>query len=225
MPDDAEVLAAWRANAEPWTAAVREARIESRRLATDAAVVDAVLRRAPASALDLGCGEGWLVRALASRGVRALGVDAVPALVERARAAGGGEFRVASYEAIAAGALDDVRVDVAVANFALIGGDAVDALVGRVPALLAPGGAFVVQTLHPVVATGDAPYADGWRPGSWAGIDGAFGDPAPWYFRTVESWVRLFVASGFRVAELREPTHPRTGKPASILFVLAADGR
>ncbi len=219
--DDAEVLAAWRSSADPWTAAVRDGRIESRRLVTDRAVVDAVMVRAPRTALDLGCGEGWLARALAERGVRVTGVDAVPALVEAARQRGGGDFRVASYEEVAAGAID-VRVDVVVANFALIGGGAVDAVVARAPALLAPGGALVVQTLHPLVAVGDGPYADGWRPGSWAGFGPEFTHPAPWYFRTLESWVRLLTGSGLRLVDLREPVHPATGRPASVILVAAA---
>lgn len=222
-PNDAQVIRAWHANAAPWTAAVRDGRIESRRLVTDAAIVDAVMARAPRTALDLGCGEGWLARALAERGVAVTGVDAVPALVAQAAAAGGGTFRVASYEAIAAGALAPLRVDVAVANFALIGREAVDALVGAVPALLTPGGAFIVQTLHPLQATGDLPYADGWRPGSWAGFDATFRDPAPWYFRTLASWVQLLAAHGLRLAALHEPVHPGTGRPASVLFVATAD--
>jgi hypothetical protein len=151
-------------------------------------------------------------------------VDAVPALVERARHAGGGDFRVASYEAIAAGALELV-VDVAVANFALIGRESVDALVRRVPALLAPGGALVVQTLHPLIAVGDGPYRDGWRPGSWAGFGAEFSDPAPWYFRTTESWVRLLAESGLRLRALHEPLHPATHRPASVIFVAESSGQ
>ena len=221
---DEKVLDSWNTNATPWTAAVREQRIESRKLVTDLAVVDAVTSRRPASVLDLGCGEGWLVRALAKGGIpTVMGVDAVPALIDQARAAGGGEFRVASYEAIARGDLD-VTVDVVVANFALIGKDAVDALIRSVPRLLTPGGSLVVQTLHPVVATGDLPYKDGWRAGSWAGFSDDFTDPAPWYFRTLESWVHLLVTSGFTLVEIREPMHPMTGKPASVVFVAQAAG-
>src|SRR5215207_9655061 len=182
---DAKIIESWHTNATPWTAAVREQRIESRKLVTDRAIVDAVMSRRPASVLDIGCGEGWLVRALVAQGVtRAYGVDVVPALIERARAAGGGDFRVASYEAIARGDLD-LTVDVAVANFALIGKEAVDGLIATIPALLRPGGALVIQTLHPLVACGDQPYMDGWRTGSWAGFSEDFSDPAPWYFRTL----------------------------------------
>lgn len=221
---DAKVVESWQRNAAPWTAAVRESRIESRTLVTNQAIVDAVLSRRPKSVLDIGCGEGWLVRALAAHGIRATGTDVVPDLIDRATRAGGGDFRVASYEMIAAGELNIGTVDVAVANFALIGKESVEALIRRVPALLSATGALVIQTLHPVVACGDLPYADGWRPGSWAGFSAEFSDPAPWYFRTVESWVKLLVDSGLRVVEVREPLHPTLQKPASVIFVATAAG-
>ena len=221
---DDKIIESWHKNATPWTAAVREQRIESRRLVTDAAIIDAVMHRRPRSVLDIGCGEGWLVRALAGRGVeRVVGVDVVPALVEQAREHGGGDFRVASYEAIARGELE-VSVDVAVANFALIGKDAVDALVRAVPSLLTPAGSLVIQTLHPLVACGDLPYEDGWRTGSWAGFSEDFTDPAPWYFRTTESWIRLLVGAGLHLVEMREPVHPNTRKPASVIFTARVAG-
>jgi 2-polyprenyl-3-methyl-5-hydroxy-6-metoxy-1,4-benzoquinol methylase len=216
---DEKIIDSWHTNATPWTAAVRDKRIESRKLVTDQAIIDAVMSRRPKSVLDIGCGEGWLSRALAERGVeRTVGVDVVPTLVEQARRAGGGEFRVASYEGIAAGELD-LRVDVAVANFALIGKDAVDALIRKSPSLLEPGGALIIQTLHPGVAGGDQPYQDGWRTGSWAGFSDDFSDPAPWYFRTLATWVELIASSGLRLMEMREPMHPTTGQPASVIFI------
>jgi cyclopropane fatty-acyl-phospholipid synthase-like methyltransferase len=220
---DAKIVDSWRKNAAPWTNAVRESHIESRTLVTNQAIVDAVLGRAPNVVLDIGCGEGWLVRALATHGIRAIGVDVVPALIEQAIRAGGGEFHVASYAALAEGELR-IRVDVAVANFALLGKDSVDDLIHRAPALLNEGGALIVQTLHPLVATGDHPYRDGWRTGSWAGFGTEFTDPAPWYFRTLESWMKLFGESGFRVLEVREPLHPTTQKPASALFIAEVSG-
>ena len=215
---DAKIVDSWHHNAAPWTAAVREGRIESRSLVTNRAIIETVLRRSPTSVLDIGCGEGWLVRELAAHGIRAIGVDVVPELIEQATRAGGGEFRVASYESIAEGHLH-LTVDVAVANFALLGKDSVNNLIRQAPALLTRGGALIVQTLHPVVATGDLSYEDGWRSGSWAGFSPDFTDPAPWYFRTLESWVGLFAESGFRLSELREPLHPVTRKPASVIFV------
>jgi hypothetical protein len=81
----------------------------------------------------------------------------------------------------------------------------------------------VIQTLHPRSACGDAPYADGWRDGSWAGIDGDFGDPAPWYFRTLEGWLGLLAECGFEQVQVREPLYPDTGRPASVLFIATTD--
>jgi len=220
---DAKVIDSWRTNAAPWSEAVRGQRIESRRLVTDRAAIDAVVSVTPRTVLDLGCGEGWLARALSERGMMVTGVDAVPALIQTAQKAGGGEFRVASYEDITGGMLRE-RFDAVVANFSLIGGPAVDALIEYVPNLLTPGGHLVIQTLHPVAACGELPYADGWRPGSWAGFSDDFTDPAPWYFRTMESWDRLLARSGLRLTERREPVNPGTGKPASVVFMARVAG-
>jgi len=215
---DARIVDSWRKNASPWTTAVRENQIASRALVTNKAIVDAVLSRSPRTVLDIGCGEGWLARALAEHGVSAVGVDVVPALIEQARKAGGGEFRISSYEDIAAGRLD-VRVDLVVANFSLIGKESVEGVIRRAPSLLNSRGSLVIQTLHPVASCGDESYADGWRTGSWAGFSEEFSDPAPWYFRTMESWEVLLADSGFRILETREPVHPETGKPASVIFI------
>ncbi|WP_404612217.1 class I SAM-dependent methyltransferase [Rhodanobacter hydrolyticus] len=216
---EALILDAWRANARAWECAVREGSIESRKLVTDRAIIDAVLARSPRTAIDVGCGEGWLARALAEKDVQVLGTDAVPALVEAARAKGGGDFRVMSYEAIASGALDQ-RADAVICNFSLLGGASVDALLAAVPRLLELGGALIVQTLHPAMA--GEPYADGWREGSWVGCGEGFGQAAPWYFRTLGTWVAAFERAGLDLVQLVEPLHPDTGRPASAIFVAVA---
>ena len=192
---DEKIIASWGKNTTPWVAAVRNGEIDSRLLVTNRAIVDAVRSLSPATGLDIGCGEGWLVRALD-------GVD----------------FRVMSYEDIAGGQLD-LQVDVAVCNFSLLGDDSVAGLFRAAPTYLKPGGTLVVQTMHPVVACGDAPYIDGWREGSWDGFNEGFTDPPPWYFRTLASWVRLFSDHGLQLRELREPLHPNTGKPASLILM------
>ena len=214
--NDEQVVDAWSRNSAPWITAVREREIASRALVTDAAIVEAVRARRPRTGLDLGCGEGWLVRALPE--VEMVGVDAIDGLVQAARLAGGGEFRTMSYEAIAAGALE-LAVDVAVCNFSLIGNEAVAALIKAAPTYLRPGGSLIVQTVHPLAACGDAPYVDGWREGSWAGFSKAFADAPPWYFRTIASWIALLTDNGLRLAQMREPVHPETGKPVSLILV------
>ena len=190
--------------------------IESRRLVTNQAIIDAVRSCAPRTGIDIGCGEGWLARSL--DGIDMIGVDVAPGLIEQARKAGGGDFRVMSYEQLAAGALK-VAVDVAVCNFSLIGKESVEGVFGAARSFLKPHGKMIVQTLHPLMACGDAPYRDGWREGSWAGFSTNFTDPPPWYFRTIESWIALYVRNGLRLLDVREPVHPVTGKPVSILLI------
>lgn len=215
---DAKIVDSWRKNAAPWTAAIRDEQIESRKLITNSAIIEAVLSRAPRTALDIGCGEGWLAHRLADQGVAVLGTDVVPELIAQAQESGKGRFQVVSYEEMAQGKITE-KFDVAVCNFALLGKESVDSLFRVVPALLSKGGAFIVQTIHPVVGCGDLPYVDGWRQGSWAGFSSDFTDPAPWYFRTVETWVKLFTSNGLAIREIREPVHPTTQKAASIIFV------
>lgn len=216
--DDAQIVQSWEVNASAWTAAVRGGQIESRQQVTDAAIVDAVLSRSPRSVLDIGCGEGWLARELAARNIRTTGIDVVPELVEAARRAGGGDFHVASYEELAAGKFE-MQTDVVVCNFSLLGRESVESLVRTAPSFLGTKGSFIVQTLHPVMSCGDLPYRDGWWEGSWAGFGPEFTDPAPWYFRTLESWTKLFTDCGLRLLEMREPLHPESRKPASVIFI------
>jgi 2-polyprenyl-3-methyl-5-hydroxy-6-metoxy-1,4-benzoquinol methylase len=211
------ILDCWHQNAEPWVEAIRNEEIASRVLATNLAVESAILATRPASVIDVGCGEGWLVRRLLALGVAARGLDVIPALVASANAQGG-EFAVASYADIAQGRVA-WRADTVSCNFALIGQESTEELLRGVGTLLHPGGRFVVQTLHPVEACGALPYQDGWRQGSWDGFNQRFVNAAPWYFRTLESWRTLFTTCGLRLLSEHWPVHPRSGRPASVVFV------
>ena len=120
---------------------------------------------------------------------------------------------------VAEGTLD-ARADAVICNFSLIGEASVEALLRAVPGLLTPGGALLIQTLHPWTACGDAAYRDGWREGSWAGCGEGFGDAAPWYFRTMAGWLASFAAAELDLRALHEPLHPHTGQPVSVIFEL-----
>ena len=215
---DARILESWIDNARPWTNAVRAQQIESRRRVTDRAIIEAILGCEPASVLDVGCGEGWLARELCAHGIEVVGIDAVAELIDEARAAGGGDFHVASYDDIVSGAFT-VCVDALVCNFSLLGRESVDALIAHCAKLLSADGVLIVQSLHPRVACGDEPYVDGWRAGSWSGFGAQFRNPAPWYFRTLDSWRALFARGGFASIETYEPIHPDTQQAVSVIFV------
>ena len=216
---EAAIISSWQKNVDAWTRAVRQSEIASRVAVTDAAIINAVVAQGPKSVLDLGCGEGWLVRALTGLGVAAEGVDGIAGLVERAREQGG-KFSLMAYQEFAQGAWRK-PVDCVVCNFALLGHQIVDDVLAAIPAALNTKGHCLIQTLHP--AFSGEPYCDGWREGSWSGFSEDFCDPAPWYFRTLGSWLELFSASGFTLNEIIEPLNSQTSLPASIIFVLSPE--
>ncbi len=222
VDQEQQILDCWHQNADPWVDAVRNNEIASRVLATNRAIESAIVGTQPGSVIDVGCGEGWLVRRLLERGIAARGLDVVPALVASATRQGG-EFAVACYDDIARSAVN-WRADMVSCNFALIGKESSEQLLRGVTSLLNPGGHFIVQTLHPVEACGTLAYEDGWRQGSWDGFNQRFINAAPWYFRTLESWRALFAACGLQLVGEYWPIHPRTGRPASVVFCTTADG-
>jgi len=214
---ESTLLDSWHHNARAWIDAIRTGSIESRLKVTDQAILLAVLGRQPERVLDLGCGEGWLLRALADRAIDAVGVDGDVTLVEAARAAGSSTVHVASYEALAEATVDIGRdYNLICANFALLHQDIIP-LLAAMNALLAPGGTLVIQTLHPwAAAAGD--YQDGWREETFAGFKGQW-QPMPWYFRTLSSWFNALDMAGFTLIGLQEPQHPQSPVPQSLLLV------
>ena len=215
------VLPTWDANAEAWTRAVRDGRVESRSLATDGAIVDAVARRSPQRVLDVGCGEGWLCRALADRGIEVVGVDGSATLIESARAAGGADYVALSYQEIAddPSRVSDRAFDAIVFNFALLG-DPVAPLLRATRSLLQPDGVMVVQTIHPW-AVGVTPYADGWQTEDFSALGGGFPEPMPWFFRTLSSWTEQLASARLAVVSTQEPAHPDTDRSLSLILVAA----
>lgn len=216
---DKEIITSWELNAAPWNEAIENQRIESRKLLTNQAIIDAILDQKPSSFWDLGCGEGWLSREISSRGIKTLGTDVISDLLEIARR----KDPSGSYELLAYEDLDsfspEQSFEVICCNFSLIGKESVDHIFTHIPSFLSEGGKFIVQTLHPETACGDEAYVDGWRKGSWAGFSEDFCRPAPWYFRTLDSWEKLYRGNGFELSDIREPIHPKTGLPASVIFV------
>jgi 2-polyprenyl-3-methyl-5-hydroxy-6-metoxy-1,4-benzoquinol methylase len=219
---ESTLLQSWHHNAHSWIEAIRTGTIESRLKVTDQAILLAVLGRQPERVLDLGCGEGWLLRALAERGIKAVGVDGDATLVEAARAAGSSPVHVASYEELVEAKVDIGRdYDLICANFALLHQDIIP-LLTAMNALLAPGGALVIQTLHPwTAAAGD--YQDGWREETFAGFKGQW-QTMPWYFRTLSSWLNALDMAGFQLVALQEPQHPQSPVPQSLLLVAKQRG-
>lgn len=216
-----DILDSWDSNADAWTRAVREQRIESRRVATDAAIVAAVLAHHPKRALDVGCGEGWLCRALAAEGVSVVGLDASASLVQSAIASGTPDVRHLAYSALVQNDAGLGQFDAIVCNFALLDDD-LTPLLTALRNHLSPRGRLFVQTVHPWTAVGDGAYQDGWRLETFAAFGGEFAAPMPWYFRTLASWVGVLDASGLAIERIDEPVHQQTQRPLSLLIAARA---
>lgn len=221
MKDDdreEEISRSWSRNAGAWTRAVREQRIESRRGATDAAIVQCVLANTPARVLDVGCGEGWLARALATEGVEVVGFDGSQALVDEARREGGATFFTMQYgdfendpEVVGTG------FDTVVCNFSLFGAE-IQGILRGCERVLSVGGHLHIQTVHPLGFGEGQPYADGWREEDFRTLGGGFRAVMPWYFRTFARWIAELAAAGLILDEVREPVLPGAGRPASLIL-------
>ena len=103
---------------------------------------ESMLGRVTGSALDIGCGPGRLVAALAARGVAALGIDIAPAAVGLTRRAGGQALQLSVFDDIPRAGQWDVAV-LADGNIG-IGGDPLR-LLRRAAELLSPTGRVLVE--------------------------------------------------------------------------------
>lgn len=116
---------------------------------------DAFLRLLPAPGrltLDIGCGEGRLLRDLARRGHRVLGLDAAPTMVRGARDAAP-ELAVVNGDA-AALPFADAIADLAVAFMSLHDIDEMDQAVLEASRVLEEGGALCMAVVHPLNSAG-----------------------------------------------------------------------
>ncbi|MGI0118380.1 class I SAM-dependent methyltransferase [Zooshikella sp. RANM57] len=213
-----KIIESWRKNAKPWTEAIKNKQIASREHITNQAIIDAILTYSPKTVLDIGCGEGWLTRTLTSLHINAYGIDAVPELIAYAQRLGQGKFSLMPYDNISPTTIQD-KFDIAVCNFSLFGKHSVNNLLKKIPSLLNDNGYFILQTLHPHFEHNNKVYQDGWQEGSWCGCGNGFSDPAPWYFRTLASWVNLLANCHFLVKNIKEPKPQETHPPLSIIFI------
>lgn len=159
--------------------------------------------------LDLGCGDGALMRELAARGCAVVGVDAAPAMVEAVRRRGL-DARLMDGHALAFERAFDAVFSNAALHWMKRDPAAVVAGVARA---LRPGGRFVGEMggAGNVAAITTALLAVLRR----RGRDGA--GAIPWYFPTAEAYGDLLASCGFRVRRIElipRPTPLPTGMAA-----------
>lgn len=209
----------WDGNAGNWTKAVREGLIPSRRAGIDEAIVTAILGHKPSRLLDVGCGEGWLIRSiLQSADCEAVGIDGSEALIADARKADAqSDYRAFGYDAL----IDDPTplgggFDAIVFNYAILDKKASRLLAAIKPLLSADGRVFI-QTLHPW--TQDGEYRDGWRTEDFSAFAAPGWKPMPWYFRTLDSWLSKIGDAGLVLQDLIEPVAEGGDRPLSLIMI------
>ena len=102
--------------------------------------------------------------------------------------------------------------DIAVFNYALFAED-IATLLGAAAAHLAPGGAILIQTLHP-----GAGGVDGWRTEDFAAFGAGDWAPMPWFSRSLDAWRNAVAKAGLHVIEMHEPA-AEEGLVLSLLMV------
>ncbi|WP_110356060.1 bifunctional 2-polyprenyl-6-hydroxyphenol methylase/3-demethylubiquinol 3-O-methyltransferase UbiG [Arenibacter sp. ARW7G5Y1] len=211
----------WNKNALEWIKVIDNAEIESRKF-TNKAILDVLGNSSAIKILDMGCGEGWLTRTLMGMGKSAVGMDAIPQLLENAKNKGQGTYFQMSYEEIILeNPIPKAPYDAAVFNFCLYQREGLSQLLRQVKKSLSENGYIAIQTLHPFfLLQNDLGYKSQWINDSWKGLPGNFTEGHSWYARTFESWMSVFKKAGLQLHQCQEVNNDNN-KPVSVIFILS----
>lgn len=171
--------------------------------------------------LDVGCGDGQISRALASRGAAVTGIDPTERNLEVARERAGGPVYVK------AGAddlpFDDASFDAVVACLVFEHIDDVDGAIAEVARVLRPGGQFSFFLNHPLLQTPGSGWIDDhiieppeqyWRIGPYLveteSIEEVEKDVhIRFLHRPLSRYVNALTAHGLHLRRMLEPSPPR----------------
>ena len=220
MKKQDDIIRSWEANASEWIRIIEEKGIASRKI-TNQAIVDEVNLFNSEKILDLGCGEGWLTRALSTNENFVTGVDATENLLKKARTKGEQSFHRLTYEEIIDGKkIPDAPFDSIVLNFCLYQEEQVQLLLKSVSNSLNENGQIIIQSIHPYfLIQNELKYESKWIENSWKGLQGNFVHPHSWFARTFEDWIKTFTNSGYYLYKTKEPVNEE-GIPVSVIFTL-----
>ncbi len=207
----------WIALAPRWIKECREGRNAVRKGMLDSVMLDACGNVEGLRVLDCGCGEGRFSRMLAERRAsHVLGLDLCELMINAARELQSDreEYRVADVQDL--GFLEDETFDLAVSYLNQCDIPDFEANTKEVFRVLKKGGKFVIANIHPMrSATGkwcrnvdgakehvilDNYFDEGER--HWEMLGVKFTN----FHRSLSTYINKFVATGFTIEELIEPT-------------------
>jgi 2-polyprenyl-3-methyl-5-hydroxy-6-metoxy-1,4-benzoquinol methylase len=179
------------------------------------------------AALDAGCGEGRLARALAARGARVTGVDISPRLIQLARERDPGgaiDYRVADL----CQPLPDLAGRFDVIASCLVLNDVHDhrGFAATLGAALAPGGRLVLALNNPYSYVVRKHVADYFASGAAYPYRGmaAQGLKLHFYHRTLEEYLDAFLAAGLRLTTLTDLSKVVNNAHQAPIDTLLPDG-
>lgn len=172
--------------------------------------------------LELGCGEGRVVRDLKARGHTVVGIDSSPTLLEHARTADPeGEYVLVDAASLP---FPDGSFDLVVAHNSLMDIDNLPAAVGEAGRVLEGGGRMAICVTHPI---NDAGAFRERRADAEFVIEGSYRDRQPFDMRferdglemrfhgwtlPLEAYARALEQAGLAIERIREP-----GAPAALV--------
>lgn len=176
------------------------------------------------SLLDLGCGEGRYARELTRRGACVTGVDcseyAINVAIEKASETGLDiPFFIRNSNDLSG--FQDNSFDIVLCSMMLMDCEDFVGTVSEAARVLKPGGRFIASVLHPCFNGNQdsgigrmdkgidrkVVVMDYFRPAEWEQPISKT-DPSStviWRHRTLEGYVKTFIANGLRIVDLNEP--------------------
>ncbi len=209
----------WQKNAAFWITIIREQLDPFRIELNNAAVLEYFLRKKNLRVLDAGCGEGYLCRALARMGHRAVGVDFNRALIKAAKDLEakeqlGIEYKLADIKKIP---YPDADFDAILSVHAVNELDNPALAIKEFSRVLKPGGRAVVFFLHPCFDLNPndlggkypATYFSKVKVERSCYLVGGVKSPSPYFYLhlPLSDWIDAFSTAGFLIETIKEP-HP-----------------
>jgi SAM-dependent methyltransferase len=217
----------WDESAAAWIAELGDLGDFGRRFVLDQPMEERVRLRAPASALDVGCGEGRFCRMLQPLGIRTVGIDPTEALVARAIALDPtGDYRVGMAERLD---FEDQCFDLVVSYLSLIDIAQLGTALAEMARVLRPGGSLLVANLTGFTTAGMV--FGGRRPrgaDKHAGYLDEHSSQVSWgnirirnWHRPLETYMKGFLEVGLQLRHFSEP-RPHGGPPEKVRRYLKA---
>ena len=213
-----EIKSSWKKNAEEWIKAIQNETIASRQF-TNKAILNTIKNSSCDDVVDIGCGEGWLSRALKQINISATGIDSNHRLIGEAKKHDASNYFVLSFEDIIEGKpLPNAPFEAAIFNFCIYFKSELKPLLKQTLNSVVSNGFILIQTVHPFfLIQNKLDYKSQWIHDSWKGLPGKFKDGHSWYARTFEDWFGVLSSLSNTELSVQEVLNDEQ-IPVSVIF-------